>query len=231
MGATLIVEHEMLADAGSRIADGVIGVQIDFLVLDRLPKPFDEDIVSPAALAVHADPDVAILEHLSKLGAGELAALVGIEDLGCAEAGKGFLQGVDAEIGAHADRHAPGEYPPARPVHDCCEIDEPTGHGHVGDIHRPHMIGAFDGQLPEQVRIDRVSGIAPRGIGFLVQSLDAHRPHQGRDVLATDEMAFAFEKVAHHAAARERVLKMQLINAAHQSQILARGGPGQVVDR
>ena len=65
--------------------------------------------VSPAALAVHADPDVVILEHLGKPGAGELAALVSVEDLGCPVAGKGFLQGVDTEIGAHADRHTPSE--------------------------------------------------------------------------------------------------------------------------
>jgi len=56
-------------------------------------------------------------------------------------------------------------------------------------------------------------------------------PHQRRDVLATDEVAFAFEEVAHHAAPRERVLKVKLIDAAHQGQILVRGGPGQVVDR
>src|SRR5690349_6131413 len=132
MRATLIVKHEMLADAGSRIADRVVGVQIDLLVLDRLPQPLDEDVVPPAALAVHADADVSILEYLSKLSAGELAALVGVEDLGCAVAGKGFVQGVEAEIRAHADRHAPGEYPPARPIHDRRQIDEATGHRHIG---------------------------------------------------------------------------------------------------
>ena len=40
MWTALIVEREVLLDAGSRIADSVVGVQINFLVLDRLPKPF-----------------------------------------------------------------------------------------------------------------------------------------------------------------------------------------------
>ena len=102
MGATLIVEHEMLSDAGSRIADGIVGVHIDFLVLDPLPGPLDENVVSPAALAVHADLDVVILERLGKLSAGELAALVGVEDLECAVAGKGFLQRQGSDL--HSSR-------------------------------------------------------------------------------------------------------------------------------
>jgi hypothetical protein len=82
-----------------------------------------------------------------------------------------------------------------------------------------------------QVRVDRVRRMAPAGVGLAVQRLNAHRVHQCGDVLATDEMAFALEQVAHHAAARERVLEMQLIDAAHHAQILTRGGPREVVDR
>ena len=41
MRAALIVEHEVLADAGPRTADAVVGVQLDLLVLDRLPEPLD----------------------------------------------------------------------------------------------------------------------------------------------------------------------------------------------
>ena len=42
MRAALIVEREVLSDAGPRIADAVIGMQIDLLVLDRLPQPLNE---------------------------------------------------------------------------------------------------------------------------------------------------------------------------------------------
>jgi hypothetical protein len=95
MTTTLIVELEVLSDAVSRIAYRVICTQIDFFVLDRFPQSLDEDIVSPAAFAVHAHADAAIPERLRKLGAGEPAALVGVEDLGRAVASEGFLQGVN----------------------------------------------------------------------------------------------------------------------------------------
>ena len=50
MRAALIVERDIPADADPRIADAVIGMQIDLLVLDRLPEPFDKHVIAPAAL-------------------------------------------------------------------------------------------------------------------------------------------------------------------------------------
>ncbi len=82
MRSTLIVKREVFADAGSCIADAVVGVQIDLFVLDRLPQPLDENVVAPAAFAVHADRDAVCLEHLGELDARELAALVGVEERG-----------------------------------------------------------------------------------------------------------------------------------------------------
>ena len=49
MRTTLIVERQVFADACSRIAHAVVGMQIDLFVLDGLPQPLDEDIVAPAA--------------------------------------------------------------------------------------------------------------------------------------------------------------------------------------
>ena len=143
MRAALIVEREVLSDARARIADAVVGMQVDLLVLDRLPQPLDKHVVAPAAFAIHADADAARLERAGERQTGELAALVGVEDLGLAVAIKGFFQRLDAEIGIHADRHAPGEYSPARPVHDRCQIDIPVGHRQWSE--RPGVVELFPG--------------------------------------------------------------------------------------
>src|SRR5262249_56832990 len=42
------------------LADAVIGMQIDLLVLDDSPQALDKNIVSPRALAVHADRDAVV---------------------------------------------------------------------------------------------------------------------------------------------------------------------------
>jgi hypothetical protein len=69
---------------------------IHFLVFDGSPQTFDEDVVAPGALAVHADGDIVPDKHAGKRQAGELVALVGVEDLRLAVFGQGFLQRLDA---------------------------------------------------------------------------------------------------------------------------------------
>jgi hypothetical protein len=59
-------------------------VQINSLVLQGAPKPFDHDIVHPAPFAVHGDANLSIFEHRGETVAGELAPPISVEDLGCA---------------------------------------------------------------------------------------------------------------------------------------------------
>ena len=77
-------------------------MQVDFLVLHAFPKPFDEDIIDPAALAIHAHLDATVLDQADELRAGERAALVGVDDLRRAMALNGFLNGFDAEVRSQA---------------------------------------------------------------------------------------------------------------------------------
>src|SRR5438552_8446069 len=97
MGPSSVVKVEILADRMSRLADGFVGSQIDLLVFDAAPQPFDEHVVSPSALAVHADRDAVAGEDAGEGRPGELAALVGVEDLRLAVTGHRVLQRLDAE--------------------------------------------------------------------------------------------------------------------------------------
>ncbi len=56
-------------------------MQVRLLVLQAAPQPLDEHVVQPAASAVHANACAGVVEHIGKCGAGELTALVGVEDL------------------------------------------------------------------------------------------------------------------------------------------------------
>ena len=46
---------------------GFEDMQVDAFVFQRPPEPLNEHVVHPAASAIHADLDVRIREHLSKL--------------------------------------------------------------------------------------------------------------------------------------------------------------------
>lgn len=40
-----------MADASAGLGHGLVGMEIDLLVFDRAPKPLNEDVVPPSALA------------------------------------------------------------------------------------------------------------------------------------------------------------------------------------
>src|SRR3982074_1700389 len=92
-----------------------IGVEVDLLVFETAPQPLDKDIVRVAALAIHADRDRVVLQGAGEVVAGELAALVGIEDLGPAIPGEAVLERLDTELGAERVRQPPPQHPAAHP--------------------------------------------------------------------------------------------------------------------
>ena len=63
-------------------------MEVDGLVLEGAPQALDENVVHAPAPAVHGDGGV--FEHGGELEAGELAAVVGIENLRPAVALEGF---------------------------------------------------------------------------------------------------------------------------------------------
>jgi hypothetical protein len=54
-------ETQVISEAGLGRGHAVVGFEINLLVLDALPKPLDEDIIAPAAFAIHADLDLVFL--------------------------------------------------------------------------------------------------------------------------------------------------------------------------
>src|SRR5439155_25818515 len=115
------------------------GPEIDLFVFDRAPEPLDEDVVAPGALAIHADRDRVLDQQAGELGAGELAALVGVEDLRPAVFGERLLDRLEAELDFHRDREPPSLDPAAEPVDHGGKVDEAARYRDVGDVHRPDL--------------------------------------------------------------------------------------------
>jgi len=126
---------------------------------------------------IHADADLGVAQHAGEGEAGELAALVSVEDLGLAEARQGFLQAGDAEAGVHRVRQSPGQDLPACPIHDRDQVEEPAPHRNVRHIGTPHMVGAIDRQLSQQIGIDPVLRVRIAGAWPLVERRQAHLRH------------------------------------------------------
>jgi hypothetical protein len=97
MRAPEIVEGHPETDAGPGLAAVGVGHQMHFFVLDRAPQAFDEDVVHETAASVHRNRDSGSFELAGEGGAGELRALVGVENLRLSVALQGLLQRVEAE--------------------------------------------------------------------------------------------------------------------------------------
>src|SRR5215813_11008517 len=97
MRTAQIIPVEELGEA-ALLFDAVGGwAQIDPFVLHGPPQALDKDVVVAAPASVHADLDRVIPQHLGKLVAGELRALISIEDARLAKPGEGVAQRLDTE--------------------------------------------------------------------------------------------------------------------------------------
>ena len=56
----LVVEGEVLVQAGEQRGYGLILLEVDIFVFDATPEPFHEDIVEAPTASIHTDADVAL---------------------------------------------------------------------------------------------------------------------------------------------------------------------------
>ena len=196
MRPCLVVERQVPPHSLTGGADAVIGPQIHFLIFDAPPQPFHEYVIPPAAGAVHTDLDAMVFQESRELLAGELAALVRVEDVRRAIAGQGLLDRLHAEVGRQRVGQPPRQHAATRPVHHREERHKAPRHRKVRDIRRPHLIGSGDRQMAEQIRVHPMCRMSLAGVGFAVQRFDAHTGHHGAYPLAPDRVAISPREVA-----------------------------------
>jgi len=86
-------------------------VRADRLVFERALQALNEDVVHAPTSTVNLDRDSGHLRAPGEGEACELAAVVGVEDVGAAVALYGFGQRHCAEAGVEGVGEAPGEHP------------------------------------------------------------------------------------------------------------------------
>src|SRR5271155_1913303 len=177
MRSALIVEVEISTDRCARLANALVGPQINLLVFDAAPQPLDEHVVSPSPFTVHADRNAIAGEHTGEGGPRELRTLIGIEDLRLTVPHQSVLQCLDTECRFHCDGYAPRQHAAACPVENDSEVDGPPRHGDVRDVHRPNLVRARDLLPAQQIWIDLVPGFWLCRARTAIQRLYPHPPH------------------------------------------------------
>ena len=92
MRALQVIKGDVSPNGLSRLWHTGVGLEVDLLIFDSAPEPFDKNIVAPGSFAIHGNLDVLALEHIGEVYAGELRALIGVEDFWLAVFGESFFQ-------------------------------------------------------------------------------------------------------------------------------------------
>ena len=123
MGTPVIVALKPLFQPGTQFDDGGVFKEVDVLIFYAAPESLDEDVVHPAAFAVHANFDPQILQTTGLLCRGELATLIRIEDLGnLAGVGQSFVESLQAQACFHGVGDGPAKHFLRIPIHHGAEI-------------------------------------------------------------------------------------------------------------
>jgi hypothetical protein len=91
MRASAVVPSQVFRHLLLRLLHVGIDVFVHMLVFERAPHPLHEDVVAPRTSSVHRQLAAARQHGLGKLSRCELAALVGVDDLGHAVAPEGLF--------------------------------------------------------------------------------------------------------------------------------------------
>ena len=157
---------------------------------------------------------------MGKFVAGKLAALIGVEDLRRAVSDDGLLDGLDAKIAVQCIGDAPGQHFAAMPIH----LHKAAVHRDVGDIGGPGLVGAVDGQVAQPVGVNFVLGMTPCRLGSGIDGLQSHPAHQTLDPFAIYPwVSVASQQALDRAAADSGIVHEQLVDPAHQFQVLFAG--------
>ena len=143
MQALVVVEVEVAIQRRKQIEAALEVAGVDELVLQAAPQALDENVVQGAAPSIHADRDAALLQRRQKIGRGELRALIGVPDLGLAEA-KCSVERGQAEAAVHGIGEFPTEHEAAEPIHHRDQVQKTATHRKVRNIGAPDLVGALD---------------------------------------------------------------------------------------
>jgi len=163
------------------------------------------------------DRYTGVLGDSAVLKAGELAALVGVEDLRPAVSGQRLAHRLDAEPGVHGVGEPPGKDVTGRLVHNRDQIQKAALDRNIGDVGAPNLVRLLDCQSLEMIGINPVHRVRRAGSRRLINGFQVHQAYQTANPVTADANVFAPPPARPLTAAVEQNLRnnssMRRINA------------------
>ena len=170
-----------------------------------------------------------LFQKSREVGARKLRALVRVENLRLRDPER-FPQRLQTEAGVQRDRKLPGQDIAAVPIHDDNQINEAVGQTNVGDVADPGLIRTVHRNPFQKIGIDLVIRPAGARARLGIDGLKPHPPHQALDALAIDREARFPQTEGQLPGAKERMLRVLLVQPAHQLLVQPLVGCGKIIE-
>jgi hypothetical protein len=157
----------------------------------------------------------SVLEDLGELVAGELTALISVENLRMPIATQGLLKGFHTEVRSQCIGQSPGQNSTTMPIHDRYQVHESTRHRDIRNVSGPHLIGLVDLSIRQQIWVDPMPRAWLGRPRPAIQRFNPHPFHQCANMAAPDLEPLSLEQVSEHPATRKRMRQMESINPVH----------------
>lgn len=231
MGAPVIVPIDVTHNGFPCLADGVIGVQVDPFVLQRLPEALDEHVVAPSPFAIHTELAALGFDRLDEIGGRELAALIGVDDLRPSVTGESLFEYIYGMTRFQRNGDFGSQHLTTDPVNDAGQVDKAFGHRDIGRIQRPDLVGFPDGDAAQEIRVDRMPRMLLASARLAEQGFNAHAFHEVAYPIPADMgVTQSVDLVTQLPGTHEGMLQVQAVDVTHEFQILRADRPRQVID-
>ena len=223
MGPPGVVAFHPLPDTGFQFRERGVFLEVEILVFVAPPEPFDEDIVHPPALPIHAHFNAQRLDPSRPFRRGELAALVGVEDFRQAQALRhSGRHGLFRQCCVHRIAHCPPQHLAGMPVHHRAQVGVPVRHRDIRDVRAPDFVGVFHDPIPQQIRVFSVPVVwNARAPGTAPDRLDPHFSPQPLEALSIDfDPVVALQQRPQPSAPDARIHRVDLVQYPHDPCIL-----------
>jgi hypothetical protein len=223
-----IVERKVFLQSQTSFQYVHIRTEIDILLFDASPEPFDEDIVQIAPTSIHADLNSVRFQYTCEPRTGEMTALVGVEYIGRTRS-ESFFQALQTEVHFQRVGYLPADHISRIPVDDGYEVGEAFLERYVGDIGTPDLIRLFDSEIPKEVWIDRVLRVSQTEVFLRVERADIHYVHECPDFLPPDvDMVCLIQFLFDAPVSIERMIRIYGIDDVHDALVFL-GDPDRMI--
>lgn len=185
--------------------------QVGFLILEGTEPALDLDIVSPTALAIHTLAYMVLHKKLFVFLAGELTALIRVQDSGLATR-NAFLQASIQALVSSVSSQLPPDDTTAVPVNDSCQVQESVLHWNVGDVDGPRLIRTCYISIPKQIRDHSRTLQTLRKVRLRINRIDGHFGHPPSCLLSADVITTHLQLGSYLPGTPGRMVGVQVID-------------------